>query len=514
MNQQPRYANKRNRLMTSLVLALSIGLGSCEQDEQSATQLHIIGGTAVDLNDPIARSTVRVGECSGALIAPQTVITASHCLRDGGQIDVWFETPGGPLLTLGQAIRHPNFDQTSYPFPGDVALVFLNQPAPATNKPVTLAKPDHHLPVGTPVTLAGYGIQNEAFMFADDTLHKVMVEVIGFDDNLKLITFQQPAGTTGIKSACYGDSGGPMYLGDGSTTTLYGVTHGALPVTEGDTVCKGGGFYTDIRPYYDWIMATMAHPNLPPLDDHSDTPYNATPLTAGVAAKGLLEMNDTDNFVIELEEESEISLRVEGCGALSLNAIDTPLEPLGYGFANQPEILANLPAGTYIVGISLYWEAKFCSTLEYKLHYSITPKAPVFKLADYVTDDFEVVAATEGDVVRLKPNFCKTGTNPQKAATLTIDVSDAVSADGDYDLMIYTPLSAFDELGIAVTGSYNELRDGQQTAFAVVAMPFHQPRVMATRRILKEQPFVKIYLRCGYSQNAYLDKLRILSHAR
>lgn len=168
--------------------------------------------------------------CSGTLIAPDVFLTASHCTI--GETDVWvsFEKEIVEPVTTG---LHPGTAYTNVDFGvngggsdwHDIAVVILDEPVGIT--PAGLPeegllddmKADKSLREAT-FTAVGYGVVRDVKTggfnsidfegydgkrrFADQTLLSLQKTVLGLS--------MQPS--TGDGGTCYGDSGGPHFLGD------------------------------------------------------------------------------------------------------------------------------------------------------------------------------------------------------------------------------------------------------------------------------------------------------------
>jgi hypothetical protein len=173
--------------------------------------------------------------CSGTLISPTVFLTAAHCGEDGERVAVTFDTAyqEGDKLYYGTFEADPLYNQ-SQSDPHDIAVVVLDKPVRGIT-PAELPEADSlsNLSGSQRFTSVGYGayevtkgpgghqyLYNDVRMVATGTLNSTNPSWLRISMNP----------STGNGGTCYGDSGGPNFLG---TTDIIA----AITIT-GDAVCR------------------------------------------------------------------------------------------------------------------------------------------------------------------------------------------------------------------------------------------------------------------------------------
>jgi secreted trypsin-like serine protease len=173
--------------------------------------------------------------CSGTLISPTVFLTAAHCGDDHTRVRVTFDgayAAGDPIYS-GTFHADPLYSQVQSD-PHDIAVVVLDRPIkniqPAVlPKAGSLSKPSS----AQRFTAVGYGayevvngpggktyLYDDVRMVAVGTLNSINPSWLRISMNAAL----------GNGGTCYGDSGGPNFIG--STTVLAATT------ITGDAVCR------------------------------------------------------------------------------------------------------------------------------------------------------------------------------------------------------------------------------------------------------------------------------------
>lgn len=216
-----------------VVLALALAVpGSAITNGDDDGELHpSVGGLVADQ----AYSDGTWIYCSGTLISPTVFLTAAHCGEDGDSVRVTFDTAySAPGTTYaGTFIPDPayTFRQSD---PHDIAVVVLSSPI-TDIPPALLPEPGSlsDLQRRQSFTSVGYGAYDvvngpggKAFLYNDVRMYSIG-HLITVNKAWLRISMNPARGDGGT---CYGDSGGPNFVGN--TNVI-----GAITIT-GDAVCR------------------------------------------------------------------------------------------------------------------------------------------------------------------------------------------------------------------------------------------------------------------------------------
>jgi hypothetical protein len=150
--------------------------------------------------------------CSGFLVSPTVFVTAAHCIEDlGGTLPAYvsFDQPFGESSPVvhGTAVPNPNFPSRGH----DIAAVLLGTAVTGRGK-ATL--PEEGLvddtARSTDLTLVGYGANG----FKRGAPEFDLVRRTGDARLVKVERGKYALNFRMSKGICFGDSGGPVLLGD------------------------------------------------------------------------------------------------------------------------------------------------------------------------------------------------------------------------------------------------------------------------------------------------------------
>jgi V8-like Glu-specific endopeptidase len=174
---------------------------------------------------PVAYSDGTWISCTGTLISPTVFLTAAHCYEGVSRVEVTFDSVyerSTGKTYWGTFYADPAYTQ-SQSDPHDIAVVVLDQAVKGIT-PARLPKANSlsSLTGSQRFTSVGYGAQavtngpgGKTFHYAD--IRYVSTGTLNSVTPAYLRISQNPA--KGDGGTCYGDSGGPNFLGAGTSET-------------------------------------------------------------------------------------------------------------------------------------------------------------------------------------------------------------------------------------------------------------------------------------------------------
>jgi MYXO-CTERM domain-containing protein len=247
--------------MTS-ALFLGLALTAAAQD---TAEPPVVGGSA----SPSGKwpSVVAVvgnqGACTGTLVGPNTVVTAAHCGNAQGVVvntTDYYNQSEGDWHPAAQTIRHPSYGSSQY---GGYDIAVVRLTTPVTNfapHPFATDCAADLVYDGAQGTIVGFGQTTQTGTGYNSRLHEAVLPIVDADcsddyfcDPNMVAEGELFAGGDGV-DACFGDSGGPLFVNYEGTFALVGVTSRSGSQATQQYPCRSGGIWTRADTLIGWIQ--------------------------------------------------------------------------------------------------------------------------------------------------------------------------------------------------------------------------------------------------------------------
>ena len=367
--------------MKDYVLKVILLIAFCSLFSQSISAINLDDGREdifdeIEKFDNVVYIKIGNGVCTGALINHRTVLTASHCLKDGEKAEIYLGNEitdtSIPIATssfikLPEERRYTSFTGAYY----DLALIALSEPLTSIS-PLTI---DSTLPsLNTEVFISGFGLHGTGSVPDQDfdskkRWGKNILNIIARENFLLsesaltttsdkiILGFYFDKGVSSLESMIsLGDSGSPLLIEADGNFNIVGVASWVSP--DINSLVRGYGSsagYASISENIDWINLNNPLRSVSSISDGSWTevgnwseinfPNNFNPLDSNYNKENSRFYSVNISNSLFLSENVEIDdLNILNSGTLLLNS-DSYLNILLTAYLQNGTIINN---GTFV----------------------------------------------------------------------------------------------------------------------------------------------------------------------
>jgi len=246
--------------MRKSIVCVLVVLSFAARAEANDPAESVVGGTQVPEGKwrDVVLVVGREARCTGTLVAPDVVLTAGHCI-DIDPVEVRTDTvdfgrPGGDRIPIKWARAYPNWEDRY-----DVGVIVLDHVARGRPRKIAAACAARRgLVAGEKVHLVGFGATTPEGEDDNSELREAEVSIV--DPTCTTDRACQAAiaphgefTAAGTADACFGDSGGPVYLETEDGPALVGVVSRGLALP--GPPCGPGGVYVRADKVVSWVQS-------------------------------------------------------------------------------------------------------------------------------------------------------------------------------------------------------------------------------------------------------------------